>query len=88
MGLQHADQCPSCSRAVRLIRGVIRIEDLYPESDSGWMDDRAGVMAILLHPMHESIEKRLIRALGSTALSVVPMHGWCLSRNWMRSFHS
>ena len=72
MGLQHADQCPACSRAVRLIRGgVIQTADLYPESHSNLdVVSHAGVLAVLLHPDARKHRKRLKRALGPTAMSV------------------
>jgi hypothetical protein len=71
-GLQHADQCPACSRAVRLIRaGILTVDDLEPqESSFPDMHTPVGVFALLLHPDARRHRKRLVKSMGPVANAV------------------
>lgn len=50
-GLRHADRCPRCSRAVRLIRaGSLAPNDLFLPDGPLVPDEPVEVLALLLHP--------------------------------------
>jgi len=51
-GRSHADNCPPCSRAMRLIReGVLSPADLVPPENDGLISsDRIDLLAVLIHP--------------------------------------
>lgn len=71
-GRAHADRCPRCSRAVRLIRGgVLSPGDLFPpEGGPVRPVGRKRVAALLLHPDARRHHPTLSRALGDRALPV------------------
>lgn len=73
-GLRHADGCPRCSRAVRLLRGGhLRGEDLFvPRGGEALPPSRVEVVALLLHPDAARDLKRVQRALGARATMVEP----------------
>jgi len=76
-GRDHVDQCPRCSRAVRLIRGgLLAPLDLIPPGGPP-ADPRAEVAAILLHPDGRKHRKRVARALGERAI-VLGADAWLL----------
>lgn len=79
-GRAHADRCPRCSRAVRLVRGgVLSPGDLFPpEHTQIRPSDRRRVCAILLHPDARKHRERVSAALGPGALAV-GADGWVLS---------
>ncbi len=77
---EHADICPRCSRAVRLIRGgIIAPSDLIAPSDGTTVSSNLRVCAIVLHPDARKSRKRLEKALGSGAVSAGP-DVWLMSR--------
>jgi hypothetical protein len=84
-GLEHADQCPACSRAVRLIRaGVLRVEDLVPDASRvPELATSMGVFAILLHPDARKYRKRLVRSLGTMA-HPVGLDTWLIAEGDLR----
>jgi len=64
----HADLCPRCARAVRMIRGgVIAPSDLSPPAD-GADAQQVVVGAVILHPDARRLRRKLERALGSAAV--------------------
>ncbi len=73
-GMRHADGCPRCSRAVRLLRsGHLRGEDLFvPRGAEPVPPGRVEVVALLLHPDAVRDLKRVQRALGGRAAMVEP----------------
>ncbi|MCK6502998.1 hypothetical protein L6R53_06310 [Myxococcota bacterium] len=78
-GRAHADRCPRCSRAVRLVRGgVLSPSDLFPpEHTLVRPADRRRVCAILLHPDARKHRERVSQALGEAALPI-GADGWVL----------
>jgi len=75
----HADGCPRCSRAVRLIRGgVISPSDLEPQ-EGGTIDAEVAVGSIILHPDARRSRRKLERALGAGAIRVAP-DVWLMSK--------
>ena len=77
---KHADICPRCSRAVRLIRGgIIAPSDLIPPQEGTTVSSTLRVCAIVLHPDARKSKKKLEKALGSGAVSVGP-DVWLMSR--------
>lgn len=71
-GRAHADRCPRCSRAVRLVRGgVLSPGDLFPpEGQAVRPQDRRAVCALLLHPDARRHHDAVSAALGELALPV------------------
>ncbi len=71
-GRAHADRCPRCSRAVRLVRsGVLSPGDLFPpEGKPLRPTDGIGLLALMLHPDAHRHRTTLERALGELALPV------------------
>lgn len=71
-GRAHADRCPRCSRAVRLIRGgALSPSDLFaPEGDPAGLGQHIRVLALLLHPDARRHHERLDQALRGLALPV------------------
>lgn len=71
-GRSHADRCPRCSRAIRLVRGgVLSPTDLFPpEGDASRPSDRIQVLALLLHPDARQHHEVLDQAIASFALAV------------------
>ena len=75
----HADECPRCSRAVRLIRGgVISPSDLVPPKTLD-VPSEVVIGAIILHPDARRIRRKLERALGGAAVRVAP-DVWLMSK--------
>jgi hypothetical protein len=76
----HADVCPRCSRAVRLIRGgMIAPSDLIVPTDGLSFSTDLRVAAIVLHPDARKVRRKVERALGDGAVSVGG-DVWLLSR--------
>jgi len=76
----HADICPRCSRAVRLIRGgVIAPSDLIVPTDGVSFSADLRVAAIVLHPDARKARRKVERALGKGAVSA-GADVWILSR--------
>lgn len=73
-GLRHADRCPRCSRAVRLLRGGhIQTSDLSaPRDGPALRDARLSAFALLLHPDATRHARRVRQALGADAVEVEP----------------
>jgi len=73
-GLRHADACPRCSRAVRLLRGgLLQTSDLFAPRDGAAIPDvRLTVFALLLHPDAGTHIRRVRKVLGDVALEVEP----------------
>jgi len=71
-GRAHADRCPRCSRAVRLVRGgVLSSGDLFaPDGAPVRPADRRRVLALLLHPDGRRHRAALGAALQGRALAV------------------
>lgn len=64
----HADLCPRCARAVRMIRGgVIAPSDLV-SPDRGMLAHQVVVGAVILHPDARRVRRKLERALGAAAV--------------------
>ena len=79
----HADICPRCSRAVRLIRGgMIAPSDLIPSSEGSSLSTELRVAAIVIHPDARKSRKKLEKALGQGAVRAGP-DVWLLSREEM-----
>jgi hypothetical protein len=77
---QHADVCPRCSRAVRLIRGgMIAPSDLVAPVEGVSFSPNLRVAAIVLHPDARKTRRKVERALGNGAVSV-GADVWILSR--------
>jgi len=75
----HADVCPRCSRAVRLIRGgVLSPSDLEPPTQVN-RDSEIVIGAIVLHPDARRVRRKLERALGGAAVRVAP-DVWIMSK--------
>ena len=85
-GLRHADNCPRCSRAVRLLRGgLLQTSDLFaPRDRVPLADERLTVFALLLHPDASRHERKLRQALGSGALEVEP-GAWIMDEGTIES---
>jgi len=80
---QHADVCPRCSRAVRLIRGgMIAPSDLVAPTEGVAFSTDLRVAAIVLHPDARKVRRKVERALGNGAVSV-GADVWILSREEM-----
>lgn len=79
LGMRHADTCPRCSRAVRLLRGGhLQTSDLFaPRDETPLPDTRLSVFALLLHPDAGKHVRRVRQAIGSGALEVEP-GGWIM----------
>ncbi len=76
----HADVCPRCSRAVRLIRGgMIAPSDLIAPTDGLAFSANLRVAAIVLHPDARKARRKVERALGNGAIQV-GSDVWLLSR--------
>ena len=76
----HADVCPRCSRAVRLIRGgIIAPSDLIAPSEGVSFSADLRVAAIVLHPDARKARRKVERALGKGAVSG-GSDVWLLSR--------
>lgn len=73
-GLEHADRCPRCSRAVRLVRGgVIAAKDLIPPATEALRaEEKADLFALILHPDAMKHKKRLDRSLRGVGVPVGP----------------
>ena len=75
----HADVCPRCSRAVRLIRGgVISPSDLELSTQGGGGSEVV-VGAIILHPDARRVRRKLERALGVSSVRVAS-DVWIMSK--------
>jgi hypothetical protein len=78
-GLRHADRCPRCSRAVRLVRGGhLTPDDLFvprgrPALPTGDLD----VSVLLLHPDARRHAAKVSKVLGPTAIAL-GNEGWIL----------
>lgn len=71
-GRSHADRCPRCSRAVRLVRGgVLSPADLFPpEGDAARPSDRIRVLALLLHPDARRHHEAIAQAIAPFSIAV------------------
>ncbi len=71
-GRTHADRCPRCSRAVRLVRsGVLSPGDLFPPpGDDPRPKDRIGLLALMLHPDGRRHRARLEQALAGLSVPI------------------
>jgi|GEM_PF-1124976 len=76
----HVDSCPRCSRAVRLIRGglIAPLDLLAPGGDAPASSVK--VLAILLHPDARKYRRKVIRALGESAI-MVGQDAWLMDRS-------
>lgn len=82
-GKAHAEHCPRCSRALRLLReGVLSPSDLFAPEDGPLVGaGSVDVLVVQLHPDHRRHRKELASALGPSALPVnreswvVPLEG-------------
>jgi len=84
----HVDQCPRCSRSVRLIRGgLLSPSDLFaPDHQTLFelSEGNVGVMALLLHPDGRRHRRKLVGALGD-ALRPVGTDVWLIDQSSMDS---
>ena len=71
-GRTHADGCPRCSRAVRLVRGgILSPGDLFaPDAEQVRPTQRRRVLALLLHPDGRRHRTALVGALAGHGLPV------------------
>lgn len=69
-GLSHAEGCPRCTRAVRLIKaGLLRPNELLPPRDRPVCPpDRVSVLVLHLHPDARHHRKLLLEQLGQGCL--------------------
>ena len=69
-GKAHADRCPRCSRALRLITaGALSPSDLFiPDQASLISSERIELLAVLLHPDGRSHSELVEEALGPGAI--------------------
>jgi len=81
IGRSHADECPRCSRAVRLVRGgLLSMTDLLapdeglgPGATSAEVDFQTErMMALLIHPDARRHKKKLDRMLGDRVVPIGP----------------
>lgn len=65
-GRAHAENCPRCSRALRLVReGLLSPSDLFPPEDGRCLPvGTVDLLCILLHPDGRNHTRGLLRALG------------------------
>ena len=67
-GWLHAERCPRCARAVRLIRaGVLSPSEISPDNARD-PSDQASVLALHLHPDARGHRKALVEVFGSAAI--------------------
>lgn len=67
-GRSHAERCPRCARAVRLIRaGVLSPSELSPHGAKD-STSKASVLALHLHPDARGHRKALVEAFGAAAI--------------------
>jgi hypothetical protein len=68
-GRAHAERCPRCSKALRLLReGMLGPADLAPPEETGVLPiGEADLACILVHPDARRHVRALARAFGSTA---------------------
>jgi len=75
----HVDECPRCSRAVRLIRGgLIAPSDLLSPADSR-PHPEVVVGALILHPDARRVRRKLERVMGNGAVRAGP-DVWLMSK--------
>ena len=76
----HADGCPRCARAVRMIRGgIIAPSDLVAPQNAN-PGAQVVVGAVLLHPDARRLRRKLERALGATAVRA-GADAWVMSKD-------
>ena len=72
-GLRHADQCPRCSRAARLVRdGVLTPRELFRPTGPMVEPGQVEVLALLLHPDARKHDLALSTALANRAVPAGP----------------
>jgi hypothetical protein len=73
-GQTHADRCPRCSRAIRLLRGgVLAAKDLFPPPGNTILPDtREGIFALLVHPDAQKHKRRMDELLGDNVVPAGP----------------
>lgn len=76
----HVDDCPRCSRAVRLIRGgVIAPSDLLSPTQAGPKPEVL-IGALILHPDARRVRRKLERVMGPGAVRAGP-DVWLMSKD-------
>ncbi|MEL6346443.1 MAG: hypothetical protein AAFV53_25255 [Myxococcota bacterium] len=74
VGQRHAQKCPRCHRAVRLIQwGAMSTDDLFPPKNPTLIPStRVKLLAVLLHPSGRDHHGALVDALGADAMPTGP----------------
>ena len=87
-GRTHADRCPRCSRAVRLVKGgVLAPSDLFPPEEGLPGEDTLDLVALLLHPDARPHRGTVARALEGLAVEVDGL-GWLLDGRDLEAVHA